>query len=111
MKQELLKALADDYSRRIILKTIQQSCSVEDISQSENIPISTAYRRINEMKDCGLLIVEKTVITDEGRKYELYRSPFKEFRVELRERELNVDVVLNEDLAGRLSMLWLLLRS
>lgn len=111
VKDELIRALADEYSKKIVLKTIDQARSVEDLSQAENIPISTAYRRVNEMKESGLLIVEKTVITDDGKKYELYRGAFKKVQIGLEEGELNVDIVLNEDVAGRLSRLWSLLRS
>jgi predicted transcriptional regulator len=53
------------------------------MSHSEKIPISTAYRRVNELKDTGLLTVEKTILTDEGKKFELFRSSFRGIHMEM----------------------------
>lgn len=106
VRDAILRALADDYSRHIMLSTVERAKSVEELSHSLMIPISTAYRRVNEMKEVGLLTVEKTILTDEGKKSELYRSAFKGINLQLEKGEVIVDVVLNEDVATRLSRLW-----
>jgi DNA-binding transcriptional ArsR family regulator len=107
----LITALADEYARKIILKTINHAYSVEDLSRSENIPISTAYRRINELKEVGLLTVEKTILTEDGKKFELYRSAFRSIHMDLNQGELVVDADLNEDVGTRLSRLWATMRA
>jgi predicted transcriptional regulator len=111
LKDALIGALADEYSRKIVLKTIENAQSVEDLSRSENIPISTAYRRVNELRQVGILTVEKTILTDDGKKFELYRSAFRAVHMDLVQGELEVDVDLNEDVAARLSRLWASMRS
>lgn len=111
VRDALLRALADDYSRKILLVTLRVARSVEELSQTENIPISTAYRRVNEMTQNGLLAVEKTILTDDGKKFELYRSAFRTIHVGLEQGEINLDVELNEDIATRLSRLWASMRS
>jgi Helix-turn-helix domain len=111
VRDALIRALADEYSRKILLSCVDKSRSVEELSHSLQIPISTAYRRVNEMKDIGLLTVEKTIITDEGKKFELYRSAFKGINLQLEKGEIVIDVELNEDVATRLSRLWASLRS
>lgn len=111
VRDALIRSLADEYCRKIILSTIDKAQSVEELSKSENIPISTAYRRVNEMKDIGILTVEKTVLTEEGKKFELYRSAFKTIHMDLNPAEILLDVELNEDVAGRLSRLWTSLRA
>jgi predicted transcriptional regulator len=110
LRDSLISALADEYSRKIILRTINRAESVEDLSRAENIPISTAYRRVNELKEVGLLTVEKTILTGEGKKYELYRSAFKSFVIDLEQGEIAIDAELNEDVATRLSRLWATMR-
>jgi predicted transcriptional regulator len=110
VRDALIAALADDYSRKIILKTINKAQSVEELSRSEGIPISTAYRRINELKDVGLLAIEKTILSDDGKKYELYRSAFKSFRIDLEQGEIKIEAELNEDVAIRLARLWASMR-
>ena len=69
VRDAIIRALADEYSRKLILGTLSRARSVEELSQTENIPISTAYRRVNELKEIGLLTVEKTILTDEGKKF------------------------------------------
>lgn len=111
VRNALISALADDYARRIILKTISHAYSVEELSRDENIPISTAYRRVNELKDVGLLTVEKTILTDEGKKFELYRSAFRTIHIDLNQGEIVIDADLNEDVGTRLSRLWASMRA
>jgi hypothetical protein len=67
VRDELIRSLADEYSRKIILGSISKAQSVEELAHAENIPISTAYRRINEMKNVGIPTVEKTVLTEAGK--------------------------------------------
>lgn len=110
VRDALIQALADEYSRKIILQTISQPKSISDLSEKEGIPLSTAYRRVNEMKDSGILIVEKTILTSDGKKYELYRSAFKSIEIKLDQGELAIDAILNEDIAARLSRIWSSLR-
>jgi predicted transcriptional regulator len=111
VRDALIEALADEYSRKIILKTISKAESVEDLSRSENIPISTAYRRVNELKEVGLLAVERTILSDDGKKYELYRSSFSSFKIDLEHGEIMIEAEFNEDVATRLSRLWASMRS
>ncbi len=110
VKDALVQALADEYSRKILLKTIARAESISALSESQNIPLSTAYRRISEMREAGILIVEKTVLTGDGKKFELFRSAFRSVQIRLDQGELTIDAVLNEDVAARLSRLWSQLR-
>ncbi|HYB03178.1 MAG TPA: helix-turn-helix domain-containing protein [Nitrososphaerales archaeon] len=111
VRDALIRALADEYSRKILLGTVERARSVEDLSEIFQIPISTAYRRVNEMREVGLLTVEKTILTDEGKKFELFRSSFKGINLQLDKGDIVVDVELNEDVATRLSRLWASLRA
>jgi predicted transcriptional regulator len=111
VRDAIIRALADEYSRKIILGTLTRARAVEELSQSENIPISTAYRRVNELKEMGILTVEKTILTDEGKKFELYRSSFRGIHMDMSQGEIILHVDLNEDVATRLTRLWAALRA
>ena len=106
VKEALIRALADDYSRKILLSTIIKPDSVEGLSRSLDIPISTAYRRVNELVKATLLTVEKTILTDDGKKFELYRSAFRTFHLDLNQGEISIEAELNEDIAARLARIW-----
>jgi predicted transcriptional regulator len=111
VRDALIGALADEYSRKIILRTISKAESVEELCRSENIPVSTAYRRVNALKEVGLLAVEKTILSDDGKKYELYRSAFSSFKIDLQHGEVTIEAEFNEDVATRLSRLWASMRA
>jgi DNA-binding Lrp family transcriptional regulator len=110
VRDALIQALADEYSRKIILRTINQPKSIGDLSEGEGIPLSTAYRRVNEMTDAGILVVEKIILTSDGKKFELYRSAFRSVEIKLDQGELTIEAVLNEDIAARFSRIWSSLR-
>src|SRR5712692_6336803 len=56
----LTQALSDEYSMKIILSTIPEEKSVEDLSKENDIPLSTCYRRVHE---CGsVALCESTFI-------------------------------------------------
>lgn len=111
VRDALMQSLADEYCRRIILNTMGKAQSVEELSQSQNIPIATAYRRVNEMNEIGILAIEKTILTEDGRKYPLYRSSFSSINIGLRQTEISVEVEFNEDVATRLARLWVAMRA
>jgi DNA-binding Lrp family transcriptional regulator len=110
VRDALIQALADEYSRKIILETIGQPKSISELSEKGGIPLSTAYRRVTELKDAGILVVEKIILTSEGKKFELYRSAFRSVEIKLDQGELTTDAVLNEDIAARFSRIWSSLR-
>lgn len=101
MSRRILRALADDFSARIIASTIGAAKTVEDISGDEMIPLSTCYRRVRELVEEGLVLVERIVITATGKRYALYRSCFTAFHVSSGRDGTTVEVELNPEVAGR----------
>jgi hypothetical protein len=108
--QALVQGLADEYSRKIILSAIPKAKSVEDMSRENDIPLSTAYRRIHELLDAQMLVVEKIIVTPDGKKYELLRSAYRAINVTFDGGIMKVDAVINEDVADKLKRLWLSMR-
>jgi hypothetical protein len=108
--QALVQGLADDYSRKIILSAIPAAKSVEDMSRENDIPLSTCYRRVHELLGSQILIVERIIVTNEGKKYELLRSAYRSVTVSFDGGQMRVDAVINEDVAERLRRMWLSMR-
>lgn len=94
-KRAVLKALSDDHSRLILLSTIQSAKSVPEIMREQGIPMSSAYRRVKQLKHDGLLKVEKVVVTEEGKKYDLLRSAIRAAVIRFESGVLEVDVSTN----------------
>lgn len=103
---EVVKALSDEYSRKIVLAIISKSLSIEEISKEQHIPISTCYRRVHELQSYGIIRVDRTIIQDDGKKFACYRASFKTASINLESGELKVDVEPNRDPADRLHDMW-----
>ena len=103
---EVVKALSDEYSRRIVLSIISKSLSIEEISREQHIPISTCYRRIHELLSYGIIKTDKTIVQEDGKKYVCYKASFKNAYVNLESGEIKVDVILNTGASDRLHEMW-----
>jgi DNA-binding Lrp family transcriptional regulator len=103
---EVVRALSDEYSRRILVSIISRSLPIEEISREQNIPISTCYRRIHEMLLFGVIKPDRTIIREDGKKYVCYKSAVRNVTILLESGELKVDVVINKEPAERLGQLW-----
>jgi len=53
---QLMSALNDEKSRRILSETTQEALSAGEISDRCDIPLSTAYRKLEQLVDAGILI-------------------------------------------------------
>lgn len=83
---------------------------MEDISKENEIPLSTCYRRVHELLDAQVILVEKIIVTPDGKKYELVRSAYRAINVAFDGGLMKVEAVLNEDVAEKLKRLWLSMR-
>jgi DNA-binding Lrp family transcriptional regulator len=92
------------------LGAINAPKSVEQLSRENDIPLSTCYRRVNELLAEGVLVTDRIVVTPEGKRYELLRSAFRAFSVTFDGGSIRVDAVINEDVADKLRRVWLSMR-
>jgi predicted transcriptional regulator len=103
LKDKMLEALADRYARIILTATIDEPKSVIQLSEEYNIPMSTAYRKVNKLKRDGLIKVDGSVINN-GKRYFLYKSNIKAVNIIFTLDTLKVDVIINKDM--RRSAYW-----
>jgi len=105
--QAVLQVLSDEYSRKILLSAVSLSKSVEELSRQNDIPLSTCYRRVHELLAGGMLIMDRIVVTPDGKRYEMLRSAYKGFSVAFEDGSVKVDVAINGDVADKLHNLWI----
>lgn len=97
MATKAAKAISDEFSRRILASIVAEGKTIQEISREQGIPTSTCYRRAREMVDEGLLVVERIVITRDGKKYAVYRSAFKTIEIASDLTSVSAFACLNED--------------
>ncbi len=94
-KTAIANALIDEYSRKILNSTMESSKSVMDIMREQEIPMTSAYRRIKVLLDNKLIKVERSLVTEDGKRYYLYRSAIKSVVINYTEGNLLLDIVPN----------------
>jgi hypothetical protein len=103
----VLNALADEFSRRIVSSTVSEGKTVQEISLEQAVPLSTCYRRTSDLARNGLLMVERIVVTGEGKRYAVYRSSFKGVEMASNLELLSASAELNPDVAEKFHRMWL----
>lgn len=105
-KQRILSAMADQYSREILTATIDQPFSALDLSKAYQIPITTVYRRIEELVEAGLIAAVKSGRTTDGKWYDLYRSLLRRIDVSFENGDVRIEVVINDHVADKFTRMW-----
>lgn len=67
-------AMTDTASRGVLMACVLQARSAKDISVHTGIPLTTVYRQVHKLEGLGILVVERSALTEDGRKYDMYRS-------------------------------------
>ena len=94
-KEAILNALLDEYSRKILDSTIDKSKSITEIIREQNIPMTSTYRRVKLLVDSKLIKVERSMVTEDGKRYYLYLSSIKNASITYNEGELIVEITPN----------------
>jgi DNA-binding transcriptional ArsR family regulator len=93
-KDAILEILADKYCRSILETTMEKPKSAMDIAVDTKIPISTVYRRLQSLHDCKLMKISG-MISDDGKKFFLYRSKIRSLSASYTGNYIEVEVVPN----------------
>lgn len=105
-REAILQALGDALSRQLLLLLAEAPRSPRDLLRSVTVPQSTLYRRLGELRALGLVDVQRSMITEDGKRMELYRSLLEEVEVRLHGGTLDVRARRRDLSAERLAGLW-----
>jgi len=105
-KERILAAIADEYSRKILMSTRDEAVSALELSKNYEIPITTVYRRIDELVQGGLLSAVRSGKTVDGKWYDLYRSLLNRIDVSFKEGNMQIEVEINDHVADKFTRIW-----
>ena len=100
LKRAVLTALADEEMVKIMNCVMYNSKSFNDIVL-ENIPRTTTFRKIKWLLNQHILIVDKIIITEAGKKFSLYHSTLKAISVRYENKAVIVEAEQNFDIAKK----------
>lgn len=87
VNQKVLEALADAQSRAILFSVIKEGKTASELAEEHRIPISSVYKKISDLEDLSLIKVDRWILSDNGKKFKLYKSRISKADVSIRKPE------------------------
>jgi predicted transcriptional regulator len=97
----VLTALADSEMMKILDSAMNQSKSINEILRETNISHTTGSRKIKWLLNEGLIVLDKIIITPDGKKFSLYHSTLKAISVKYEDTNVIVEAEPNFDIAKK----------
>ena len=104
--ERIVNALGDPVNRRLLGFLDAGPRSVQEILTRLGLPKSTVYSRLHDLRELGLVAVQRTVISPEGKRTDLFRSLLEEARIDLRAGSVTLTMRTRDLTTERLKSLW-----
>jgi len=96
VNQKVIEALADAQSRSILFSIIKQGKTAMELSEEHRIPLSSVYKKISDLEEIALVKVDKWILSDNGKKFKLYKSRISKADVSIRKPEPVIILTSND---------------
>lgn len=93
--QKVIEALADSESRAILFSIIKKGMTASELSAKLKIPLSSVYKKLNDLEELTLIEVEKWLISDKGRKFKMYKSRISKADISIKKPDPVLNLVPN----------------
>jgi hypothetical protein len=104
LQSHIMYALSDSHMHRILQSTSLADKSVTEIIREQDLPHSSAYKKIAELVKWGLLVLYKSELV-EGKKVAYYKSTFHSIKISYDgSQKTKVEAEPNPDVLERISM-------
>lgn len=100
---EVLRLLADEYARRILVETSAQALSAKELATRCDASLSTVYRRAEALEAEGLL-AERRALDDAGHHHTRYEATVGDLTITFEDGTMDMDIT--EDTADRFTRVW-----
>ena len=85
--QKVIEALADAESRAIIFSIVKKGRTATQLSSKLKIPLSSVYKKLTDLEDLTLVEVEKTILSEKGRRFKIYKSRINRAEISIKKPE------------------------
>ncbi|WP_254525336.1 winged helix-turn-helix domain-containing protein [Natrinema caseinilyticum] len=97
--------LSDPTVRTILTQTSQEPMTANTLSDHCDASKPTVYRRLDDLRECGLLVERTRPDPDRGHHRTVYATNLKRITVELEDEGLALRLDRHEDIADRFTRL------
>lgn len=103
LSEAVLDALGDEYTRTVLAAILGQPRSGREVAEVTSVSKATAFRRLNELADLGLVTVEQHVDPASGHHHKRYRAVVESVTVTFDGGELDVELTAGPQDDSRVS--------
>ncbi len=103
--ERLAAVLEDPTARTILTEASREPVSATTLSERCDVSEPTVYRRLEDLRECNLLVERTKLDPDGGHHRTMYSTNLERITVELREGQLELQVQRREDPADRFTRL------
>ena len=96
VNQKVIEALADAQSRVILFSIIKQGKTAMELSEEHRIPLSSVYKKISDLEDIALVKIDKWMISENGKKFKIYKSRISKADVSIKKPEPTITLTPND---------------
>lgn len=108
--EAVMQVLGQDEVFRVLSSAVARAKTIREVSIEQDLPLSSAYRMVDHLVKCGLMLVESRVFSETGKKHATYRSAITYLGVTMVDGAVAVEVRLNagaiERLNSRMRSIW-----
>lgn len=105
---EVFALLDDDYARALLAATSHRPMTATELSNDCDMSLSTVYRRLDALEDCGL-VAARTQLADDGHHADVYEAQMDALTVRLTDGTFDVTLSVESkthEFADALVDLW-----
>ena len=95
VNQKILEALADSQARSILFSIIKEGKTALELSEKYRIPLSSVYKKISDLEDLALVRVDKWVLSENGKKFKVYKSRISQAEISIKKPEPTITLSPN----------------
>jgi hypothetical protein len=93
LRERILAQLADIESLRIIASVLNERKTAIEIGKELGLPSTTLYRKVSELKECGLLTVDTFGFRPNGKREAQYGCAFSEIVLRTTSHGLELELI------------------
>ena len=93
--QKVIEALADAESRSIIFSITRKGMTATELSHTLKIPLSSVYKKLTDLEHLTLIEIEKTVLSEKGKRFKVYKSRINRAEISIRKPEPILSLTAN----------------
>jgi predicted transcriptional regulator len=98
---KILYIIADKYCRQILTASMNSPKCSSELAHETGIPISTVYRRLQNLLDARLVDISGS-ISEDGKKFFLYKTRVKEIHTKMNRSSIETLLVMGKDNGSKL---------